>query len=101
MTKEELNKEIISCLKEQQKEYKYGSDAYNVLRKLETFIPNIVNESQLKPQEGERQFVYVKCKCGNEMIRLTENNIIFVNYHNTDKTGYYIWNNSSYSNIVA
>lgn len=53
MTKEELNKEIIAFLKEQQKEYRYGCDAYNVLRKLETYIPNIVNESQLKPQEGE------------------------------------------------
>lgn len=67
MTKEELNKEIIACLKEQQKEYRYGSDAYNVLRKLETFIPNIVNESQLKPQEGESAYKKeIKCKLCND-----------------------------------
>ena len=44
MSKEtELLIEIRSYLKEQIREYKHGSNAYNVLRKLETSIPNIIN----------------------------------------------------------
>lgn len=64
MNKEEINKEIIACLKEQQKEYKYGSNAYNVLRKLETLIPNIVNESELKRGEGTN-IQYASNYCDN------------------------------------
>ena len=30
---------------EKQKEYKYGSDAYNLLRGLETTIPNMIKEN--------------------------------------------------------
>ena len=37
--------ELINYIKSQQEEYKVGTDAYNILRKLETTIPNIVNKN--------------------------------------------------------
>lgn len=48
--------EIVSLLKTKQKEYKHGSDAYNVLRSLETLIVNIVKESQEMTPEIKREF---------------------------------------------
>lgn len=53
-----MKKEIISTLKEHQKEYMYGSDAYNVLRKLETLIPNIVQEHL---RELENRYIDAHC----------------------------------------
>ena len=37
-------KQVVIELKEKQKEYRWGSDAYNVLRSLETTIPNVLKE---------------------------------------------------------
>jgi hypothetical protein len=35
-------------LKEKQKEYRWGSDAYNVLRSLETTLPNVFKKELTK-----------------------------------------------------
>lgn len=46
--KEKAGSELVSYIKEKQKEYEYGSNAYNVLRHLEVTLPVMLKISQLK-----------------------------------------------------
>ena len=57
--------DIILTIKEKQKEYKHGSDAYNVLRNLEVTLPNIITQhtkSHLEAVRDEIQTIIDKYK---------------------------------------